>query len=81
MNAVANDDFFDKKNQEIYILGTNKYGLDLAQWLIKTCKPKLAVCIYHNSLDFIRIPKLLLTLIIRIIKFISGSIRKEFLNR
>jgi hypothetical protein len=30
-----NNDFFDKINREIYILGTNKYGLSLADWFIK----------------------------------------------
>lgn len=45
---------FDIEGAEINAL----YG---SKNVIKKFKPKLAICVYHNSLDFIRIPKLVLS--------------------
>ncbi len=63
IEVISLDNFIQEKIDFIKfdIEGAEYNALEGARNLIKEYKPKMAICIYHNSQDYIRIPKLIMS--------------------
>lgn len=64
-NTFGIDEFFtDKQEKPTFIKmdieGSERLALDGASHILKTCKPKLAICVYHSIKDMYDLPQRIL---------------------
>jgi FkbM family methyltransferase len=63
-NTYSLDEFFADKEPPTFIKmdieGAERLALEGAAGLLKACRPKLAICVYHNIQDMYTLPELIL---------------------